>query len=109
MPIAVPNLTPTKGTVLVTNIEQGSKMTRGGIIVLDDDGKERGIRERWAQVWAKHPDVDDLEIGDWILIKHGRWSRGIDITDGDGTALTIRKVDYPDAVLLSSVENPLDA
>ena len=109
MPIAVPNLTPTKGTVLVTNIEQGSKMTRGGIIVLDDDGKERGIRERWAQVWAKHPDVDDLEIGDWVLIKHGRWSRGIDITDGDGNALTIRKVDYPDAVLLSSVENPLDA
>jgi len=109
MPIAVPNLTPTKGTVLVTNIEQGSKMTRGGIIVLDDDGKERGIRERWAQVWAKHPDVDDLEIGDWVLIKHGRWSRGIDITDGDGRALTIRKVDYPDAVLLTSVENPLDA
>jgi co-chaperonin GroES (HSP10) len=108
MPIAVPNLTPTRGTVLVTNIEQGDKMTRGGIIILDDNGKERGIRERWAQIWSKHPDIEDVEIGDWILIKHGRWSRGIDITDGDGAALTIRKVDWPDGVLLSCVSNPLD-
>jgi hypothetical protein len=108
MPINVPSLTPTKNTVLVTNIESGDRLTRGGIIVLDDDGKERGIRERWAQVWSKHPDVEDIEVGQWILIKHGRWSRGVQITDAAGQALTIRKIDWPDAVLLCCDTNPLD-
>jgi len=108
MPIDIPALTPTRGTVLVTNIEEGNKMTRGGIIVLDDNGRERGIRERWAQIWSKHPDIDEVEIGDWILIKHGRWSRGIDISDDQGAKLTIRKVDWPDGILVSSAENPLD-
>lgn len=92
----------------MTNIEEGDKMTRKGIIILDDNGKERGIRERWAQVWSKHPEIENVEIGDWILIKHGRWSRGINITDSDGSDLTIRKVDWPDGILVSSRENPLD-
>ena len=39
-------LVPVRGTVLVHNIEQGEKRTRGGIIVLDDNGKEIGIKAR---------------------------------------------------------------
>jgi hypothetical protein len=96
-----------RGKVLVHNIEQGERRTKAGLIVLDDDGKERGIRERWAQVYAIGPDVDDVSVGQWILIKHGRWSRGVDITVTD-TPLTVRQVDYPEAILLVSDNNPLD-
>lgn len=103
------SVTPVRGTVLVHNIESGDKMTRGGIIILDDDGKERGIRERWAQVWAVHDDISEVEVGQWILIKHGRWTRGVDVTDHDGASkTTIRKVDWPEAVLLVSDSNPLE-
>ena len=95
-----------RGRVLVHNVDNGDYQTKGGIIMLDDNGKPHGIRERWGQVYAIGSDVDDVEIGDWVLIKHGRWSRGIDILC-DGEKTTIRQIDYPDAILLVSETNPL--
>ncbi len=106
--IELKSIKPLHGKVLVHNIEQGEKVTRGGVIITDDDGKERGIRERWAQVYAIGPDVDDLTVGQWILIKHGRWSRGINV-EHNNSATTIRQVDYPDAILLVSDSNPLES
>ncbi len=97
-----------RGKVLVHNIEQGEKRTKGGIILLDDDGKERGIRERWAQVYAVGPDVDDIAVGQWVLIKHGRWSRGIKVSV-QGEDVTIRQAEYPDAILLVSQECPIES
>ena len=93
--------------VLVINIESGGKMTRGGIIIPDDDGKERGIRPRWAEVYAVGSDVKDIVVGQWILISHGRWSRGVDLDTGDGK-ITLRQVEYPDAVMLVSDTCPFD-
>lgn len=107
MMIEAGNIKALKGKLLVHNIEQGEKRTKGGIILLDDDGKERGIRERWAQVYAVGPDVDDISVGQWVLIKHGRWSRGIKISVRDEVA-TIRQADYPDAILLVSDQCPLE-
>jgi hypothetical protein len=75
---------------------------------LDDDGKERGIRERWAQVYAVGPDVDDISVGQWVLIKHGRWSRGIKVSV-QGEDVTIRQAEYPDAILLVSQECPIES
>lgn len=107
MILDINNLRALKGKVLVNNIEQGEKRTKNGIIILDDNGKERGIRERWAQIYALGPDVKDLEIGQWILIKHGRWSRGIDIKIAENNT-TIRQVDYPEAILLVSDTCPIE-
>ena len=101
-------LVPVRGTVLVHNIEEGERRTKNGIIVLDDNGKERGIRERWAQVWMKHHDIDEVEVGDWVLIKHGRWTRGIEVVGPDGVKVTIRKVDWPDAVIVGCAECPIE-
>lgn len=92
--------------VLVTNIESGGKITTGGIIIPDDDGKERGIRARWAEIYAVGEDVKDLSPGQWVLISHGRWSRGVDVATDDGKK-TLRQVDYPEAILLVSDDNPL--
>lgn len=99
---------PLKGKVLVHRVESGSRLTKSGIIIPDDDGKERGIRERWGQVYAVGPNIDDVKVGDWVLIKHGRWTRGIDV-ENNGTRTTIRQIDWPDAVLLVSDQNLADA
>jgi co-chaperonin GroES (HSP10) len=101
--MAAASIRPLRGKVLVHNIESGARMTQGGIIIPDDDGKERGIRERWAQVYAVGPDISDVRVGDWVLIKHGRWSRGVDFEQA-----TIRQIDWPDAVLLVSDTNLAD-
>lgn len=96
---------PLRNKVLVTNIESGGSISAGGIIIPDDDGKERGIRPRWAQVYAVGSDIQDLRSGQWVLISHGRWSRGVDVNHTQGK-VTIRQVDYPDAILLVSDTKP---
>jgi hypothetical protein len=44
--------------------------------------------------------------GQWILVAHGRWTRGIEIEDDTGVH-TIRRVDADD-ILLMSDEQPSD-
>jgi len=97
-----------KGKVLIDQIEQGERRTKSGIIILDDNGKACGIRERWGRVYAVGDDVLDINIGEWCLIKHGRWSRGVPLETEDGT-ITLRQIDWPDAVLLVADAPPEDA
>ena len=101
----IKSIKPLRNKVLVTDIESGDKITTGGIIIPDDDGKERGIRPRWAKVYAVGDNIKDLTPGQWVLISHGRWTRGVDIHD-DGKKITVRQIEYPDAVLLVSNSKP---
>ena len=99
------NIQPTKNNVLVKDMEFGERMTLGGIIIIDDDKKGQGIRPRWAQVVAVGPKQEDVVPGEYILVAHGRWSRGIDMTDEDGETTTVRLID-PKDMLMSSDEPP---
>jgi co-chaperonin GroES (HSP10) len=101
-------VTPLRNVVLVSNLEQGARMTTGGIFLLDDNMKENGIRARWGQVYAVGPEVDDLKAGDWVLVRHGRWTFGMDVEQEDGTVTQVHRVEYPDSVELVSDEFPLD-
>ena len=95
---------PIHGDVLVHNMQKSS----GGLIILGDDGKDRGIHSRWGQVYAKGSEnTDEYSVGDWILIDHGRWTRGIDIENDNGEVSTVRKVDT-DCILVWSKELPSD-
>lgn len=94
-----------KGKVLIHNIEQGDRRTRAGIIVTDDNGKERGIRERWAQIYAVGPDIDEARSGDWCLVKHGRWSRAVPF-ESDHGIVELRQVDWPDGILVVTSDKP---
>lgn len=89
-----------KDTILVHGMEFKERLSRGGLILLDDDMKSSGIRPRWAQVYAVGPDIIDVEVDDYIMVAHGRWSRGVSIEDEDGEK-TIRKVDPNDILLIS--------
>jgi hypothetical protein len=53
------------------------------------------------------PEQKDYSVGDWICVAHGRWTRGVEIEDVEGNAVTIRKVD-PKDILLISDEQPSD-
>ena len=104
----IKSLQPLGNTIIVTDMNFDSRITTSGIIIPGDDGKNSGIRPRWAKVYALGPEHNDeqIEIGKWILISHGRWTRGIDIEDAEGKK-TIRKVD-PKDILLVSDELPND-
>lgn len=99
------SIRPLKGKVLVHNIEGGEQRTKGGIILRDDNGKDHGIRQRWAQVYAVGPDITDVKPGEWCLIKHGRWSRGVPLNTGK-EIITVRQVDWPDAILVVTDQPP---
>lgn len=94
-----------RNKIIVKNIDSGAQLTSNGIIIPDDDGKERGIRPRWAEVYAVGSEITDVKVGEWILISHGRWTRGFDILTDTGIT-TIRGVDYPEGVLLAADTKP---
>ena len=98
-------LSPIKDRVLVTDMDFGEQKTKGGILIAGDDGNVRGVYPRWGKVFAKGPDnKDEFKVGDWILVSHGRWTRGVKITDDIGETI-IRKVDNKD-ILLVTDEDP---
>ncbi|VVC05081.1 10 kDa chaperonin [uncultured archaeon] len=97
------HIQPLHSDVLVEDMYFGEVKTNSGIILTDDDMKDRGIHPRWAKVYAiGHENHSGLKKGDWILISHGRWSRKFTI---EGSETEIRKVDEKDILLKSSV-NP---
>jgi co-chaperonin GroES (HSP10) len=94
-------LRPLGDTVLVTDMNFEFRTTTSGIILPGDDGRDSGIRPRWGRVYAVGPDQRDVQEGQWILIDHGRWTRGVDIIDDTGSRRTIRKVDNKDILMVT--------
>ena len=91
--------------VLVADMEFDTRITQSGIIIPNDNGTSLGIRPRWGRVYAVGPKQTDVEVGQWIMVAHGRWTRGIDIEDGTTDhKRTIRKIDPNDILLVS--DNP---
>jgi co-chaperonin GroES (HSP10) len=106
-PHKVQSLRPLKDTVLVTDMVFKERKLNSGLILLNDNGTTAGIRPRWGRIYAVGPDQKDYSVGDWICVAHGRWTRGVEIEETDGTVVTIRKVDPKDILLLSD-EQPSD-
>lgn len=91
--------------ILVTDMNFGEQVTSSGIILTSDDGKTRGVHPRWGKVYSKGPEnKDPYSIGDWVLIEHGRWTRGIKMYDGVDE-IEVRMIDT-ECVLAWSDEEP---
>ena len=86
--------------VLVTDMKFGGRQLSSGIVLMDDDGKSDGIRPRWCQVFAVGPEQQDIQVGQWILVAHGRWTRANDI-EIDGERKSLRRVDNNDIRMVS--------
>jgi co-chaperonin GroES (HSP10) len=68
--------------VLVSEMEFDTRITQSGLILPNDNGTSLGIRPRWGRVYAIGPKQKNVQVGQWIMVAHGRWTRGIDIEDG---------------------------
>lgn len=97
------NIIPLANNILVTDMNFEYRVTTAGIILPRDDGKDSGIRPRWCKIYAVGPEQHDPELipGRYILVSHGRWTRGLDLELPDGTNITIRKVDLNEILLVS--------
>lgn len=98
-------LIPIRDNVIVTDMNFDQRISKGGIVLPSDDGKSEGVRHRWGRVWAIGPLQKDVKVGEWILLEHGRWTRGVIVVEKDGTEITIRRADIK-AILAVSDEMP---
>ena len=86
--------------VLIKDMEFAERITKGGIIVPSDDAKSSGIKPRWGEVIAIGPKQHDVSVGEWVLVDHGRWTRGITLVVA-GNELVLRRVDVNDILVVS--------
>jgi co-chaperonin GroES (HSP10) len=97
------DITPLKKRILVSHMQFGETKSKGGIILVDDDGSAGGIHPRWAKVYAIGNQQDDVEVGQWLMVAHGRWSRAFKVRK-DGVELEVRMIDENDILLVSDEE-----
>lgn len=90
--------------IIVTDMNFGERKTASGIVLRSDNAKVTGIYPRWGKVYKVGPEQQDVTVGQWVLVEHGRWTRGIKIDDGTGEKV-IQKID-PNAILAVSDEEP---
>lgn len=94
------SIKPLHDSIIVKDMNFDERITQTGIVIVGDDGKNSGIRPRWAEVYAVGPDQKEIKAGQWICVAHGRWTRGVRIKDQSGEH-TIRRVDNNDVLLVS--------
>jgi co-chaperonin GroES (HSP10) len=100
-------IVPLRDNVLISDMSFDEQVTSSGIIIRSDDGKSEGIKPRWGRVWATGPEQQDVKVGEWILVEHGRWTRGITVEDQNGDEVVVRMVETK-SILLSADEKPND-
>lgn len=103
----ISKLRPIADGVIVIDMNFGEQKTQSGLIIQSDNGKTHGIHPRWAKVYAVGNEQKDVSEGQWILIEHGRWTRGIKIEDDDGEKI-IRRVDTKCMMMVSDEPPPDD-
>ena len=98
-------LIPLHDNVFVTDMNFDEQVTATGIVIPSDDGKDAGIKPRWGRVYAVGHEQQDVKVGEWILVEHGRWTRAIKVVDEDGSERKIFRVDT-NCILISADEPP---
>lgn len=99
-------IVPLRDNILVSDMEFGFEKTKTGIILTSDNGKTQGIHPRWGRVWAVGPEQQDIKVGEWVCVEHGRWTRTVEFETDDGV-IELRMVDT-NAILMSADEKPAD-
>jgi len=96
---------PIHGDVIVTDMHFGEMRTKSGLYIPSDDAKAHGVKPRWAKVYAKGPEnTDPYEVGDWVLIEHGRWTRKVKIENELGEHIEIQKVEVESILAWQDVQ-----
>ena len=105
-PTQVKSVKPIGDSIIVSDMAFDERISHGGIVLPNDDMKSSGIRPRWGKVYAIGPEQKDIKVGQYILISHGRWTRGAKIVIDD-EEITIRRID-PENIIFVTDEEPTD-
>lgn len=84
-----------------------NRKTNGGVIVTDDTTTETFVRPRWFKVTHIGPNQHDIEVGQYVLVPHGRWSRGVDVDNTMKEQDKLFLIDHND-ILGTQHENPVE-
>jgi co-chaperonin GroES (HSP10) len=84
--------------VLVTDMQFKERITQSGLILPSDDSTSAGIRPRWGKVIAVGQEQKDIKVGQYVMVKHGRWTRAVEI-EGQ----KVRRIDTDDVLVVSDV------
>ena len=105
-PQAQGKIQPLRDNVIVEEMEFGIQTTSKGLIIPSDDGSNHGIKPRWARVHAIGPDQTEIKVGEYVLVEHGRWTRGIELVDDEtGESKTVRMVEV--SSIMATSETPM--
>lgn len=90
------------GKILAIMIDKPGveRKTAGGLIINETDGTESAIRPRWFKIYSVGKDIDWIKPEQYVLVDHGRWSRGMEI-DKD---LTLHLLDNKDCLMESETD-----
>ena len=97
---------PLKERILAELLGLEQRVTASGIIIQGENGKDRGIRPRWARVRLVGEGIDWVTPGQYVLVSHGRWSRQFEC-EHNGETMKLVHLDNKE-VLLVSDEDPQD-
>ena len=96
------NFRAIKDHIIVTEMQFTGRTLESGIVLPSDDRKSEGIRPRWGKVIAIGPDVDEVKVGQYVLVSHGRWTRALTVNwDGYDDPIDIQRVDNNEILLVS--------
>lgn len=95
-----------KDHIIIQDMNFKERVTKSGIILQTDDGTDGGIRPRWGKVYSVGPLQENIKVGQWILVEHGRWTRGVEVIAPDGVEVTIRRVDNKDVMMVWEGDEP---
>jgi co-chaperonin GroES (HSP10) len=98
-------LKPIQAHILVRDMNFGEQKTASGIVLRSDNGKSEGVKPRWCRVCAIGADQTEVKVGDWLLMEHGRWTRGLEVLDETGEVITIHRIDE-NGILMVSDQRP---
>lgn len=98
---------PIRDHILVKDMNFAEQYTASGIYIPSDDGKSEGVKPRWCRVFAVGSEQTTFKVGDWLLVEHGRWTRGVEVEDDNGEKFTLRRIDF-NGIIGSADEKPED-
>lgn len=97
---------PLKNRVLAELMGLEQRVTASGIIIQGENGKDRGIRPRWARVRLVGEGIDWVEPGQYVLVAHGRWSRQFNC-EHNGEKMKLVHLDNNECLIVTD-EEPVD-
>lgn len=92
---------PLENRVLAELMGLDDRVTASGIIIKSENGKDRGIRPRWAKVVLVGEGIDWCEPGQYVLVSHGRWSRQFEC-EHNGEKLKLVHLDNKECLIVSN-------